>query len=479
MDKKMNKKKLTLLIMTGLLAVNLTACQNKTSKEDPSDNTQVQEDSRVQEDNKAQEDSEGQEDSKEMEDSKSSKPSGTQKSSNASYRKVLNNELSLISTDEGGAETYLKDLTYNGASKPIPYNVTQFAYLDLDLDSEKEIVLALDTGYDGAFEVLKEIDGTVYGYYFNYRSMIPLYADGSMLGSSGAADNKIYRWKFSTTGCTSEVLDSSADIDSTKKRATWYDFTTSNIDKVLGNGSASESASTSKTKTSGSLLNIDQKTQGYVFFGSDTEYLLEEELQYIPTEILRIAKNEIYARHGYRFTSDMKTFFEKKSWYTGNVSASDWSDSKFNTYEKKNVNLLKKYESLETKVPFSTSSVAEGTLIRGDGFTLTLPSVWNDSNYFVTKTGDENADVYGFYSKNNFAYGYGGHVFSLLVYQGPMSEEDSSFCDNLVSLGNDGNRYYYMAQSTDVQRAHDISALDSEWKQLSDTYEQIADSFEI
>lgn len=60
----------------------------------------------------------------------------------------------------------------------------------------------------------------------------------------------------STTGCTEEVIDNSATIDSTKSRATWYDFTTSNIDMVLEN----EAAGVSQTKRSGSLLNINKKT---------------------------------------------------------------------------------------------------------------------------------------------------------------------------------------------------------------------------
>ncbi len=389
------------------------------------------------------------------------------------YKQVLDSSLSFKSTDEGGVETYLNQFKYFGANQlDTPYNIARFAYLDLDLDSEKEIVLELDAGYDGAFEILKEIDGTVYGYYFNYRSINPLYADGSMMGSSGAADFEIYRLQFTTTGCTETVLGSS---DTTSSTATWYDFTTANIDMVLGG----TSQTSSQTTTSGSLLNIDEETVGYVFMDSDTEYLAEDEVKYVPTEILKIARNEIYARHGYQFTSDMKTFFENKEWYSGTVSPSNWSDSKLNTYEKANVQLIKKYENQGAEKPFFASAVAGGTVINEDGFTLTLPSEWTDSNYFAMKRQDSDEKIYSFYSKNNFAYGSGGHVFSLIIYNTPTSEEDLDFCDNLISLGNDGTNYYFMAQSTDVQFAYEIPELSSEWQQLSDTYQEIADSFTL
>lgn len=395
----------------------------------------------------------------------------------AAYIQVLNSYNSFKDTDNFGDDVYLDDFAYQDeyTEDPKPYTINKFAYLDMDEDGENEIVLEMDYGFDGAFEVLKEIDGTVYGYNFGYRSINPLYEDGTMMGSSGAADNEIYRLQFSTTGYTEDVIDSTGTTGSTKTPATWYDFTTENIDKILGN----DTQEIFQSDSLGSLLTINQKNDGYVFYDSDEEYLPEDMMQYIPTEILRIARNEIYARHGYQFTSDMKTFFENKSWYSGTVSASDWSDSELNVYEKKNVELLQKYEDLGAKVPFTTNSVAGGTQINGDGFTITLPSEWNSSNYFAVKTRDNDHDAYIFYSKNNYAYGYNGVVFSLLVYDKPLDENVHLGYDGFVELGNDGSHYFYMGGPTDIQYSYEISALESEYMQLYNTYNEIVDSFEM
>lgn len=413
--------------------------------------------------------------------------SSTDVNSNA-YIQVLNSFETFNDTDNGGEETYLDEFAYESDyTDPTPYNITRFAYLDLDLDGEKEVVLEMDYGFDGAFEVLKEINGTVYGYNFGYRSINPLYEDGTMMGSSGAADSEIYRLQFSTIGYTEDVIDSTGTTGSTKTQATWYDFTTENIDRILGNDSQSDfretfqsdSQGTSQSDSLGGLLSINQKSDGCVYYDSDEEYLPEDMMQYIPTEILRIARNEIYARHGYQFTSDMKTFFENKSWYIGTVSASEWSDSELNVYEKKNVELFQKYEALGAKVPFTTSSVVGGTQINGDGFTITLPSEWNSSNYFAVKTRDKDHDAYVFYSKNNYAYGYNGVVFSLLVYDKPLDENINLGYDGFVELGNDGIHYFYMGGPTDIQHSYEIPALESEYMQLYDTYSEIVDSFEM
>lgn len=55
--------------------------------------------------------------------------------------------------------------------------------------------------------------------------------------------------------------------------------------------------------------------QLYVFPDSGNRILQPEELQSLPTYKLRIARNEIFARHGQRFYSDMKTYFACEPWY--------------------------------------------------------------------------------------------------------------------------------------------------------------------
>ena len=54
----------------------------------------------------------------------------------------------------------------------------------------------------------------------------------------------------------------------------------------------------------------------YIFPNSSYIYLKEEDLWNLTQESLRIAKNEIFARHGYQFrTQELAEYFSKRDWY--------------------------------------------------------------------------------------------------------------------------------------------------------------------
>lgn len=77
----------------------------------------------------------------------------------------------------------------------------------------------------------------------------------------------------------------------------------------------------------------------YIFPNSANSYLSEMELMALTTQQLRIARNEIYARHGYIFTTDeMKQYFAQKLWYIPSVT--EVPDSLLNEYEIYNRDLI-------------------------------------------------------------------------------------------------------------------------------------------
>ncbi len=89
-------------------------------------------------------------------------------------------------------------------------------------------------------------------------------------------------------------------------------------------------------KTPAQIMEADD---GYVFPDVDSAYLDKEDVEPLSTEEIQYAINEVYARHGLKFTKQSnKEKFEKKKWYTGTVD--DQDDIKLNQYEKKNVNLM-------------------------------------------------------------------------------------------------------------------------------------------
>ena len=87
-------------------------------------------------------------------------------------------------------------------------------------------------------------------------------------------------------------------------------------------------------------------TQEYILPESNTRYLSYDEISSLDKETLRLARNEIYARHGRIFTSeDLNTYFSSKSWYHGTVPQESFSDDVFNEFEKANLELITQAEN--------------------------------------------------------------------------------------------------------------------------------------
>jgi len=85
----------------------------------------------------------------------------------------------------------------------------------------------------------------------------------------------------------------------------------------------------------------------YIFPESDTRLLTKEELEGMPADKLRYARNEIFARHGRLFDSaGLQEYFEEKDWYEGSVEPEDFSDSMLNEVEKENISRIKAWEDM-------------------------------------------------------------------------------------------------------------------------------------
>ena len=82
-------------------------------------------------------------------------------------------------------------------------------------------------------------------------------------------------------------------------------------------------------------------------YETDKRYLIKEELSYEPSTVIHLAKNEIYARHGYIFKDkDLYNYFMGCIWYTPTIEPEDFSDKVFNEYEIANLELLDELDSL-------------------------------------------------------------------------------------------------------------------------------------
>ena len=83
----------------------------------------------------------------------------------------------------------------------------------------------------------------------------------------------------------------------------------------------------------------------YMFAESSHRYLSNADLAGLTKDQLRIARNEIYARHGRRFAAaDLQQYFDAKSWYRGTISPEAFQESVLNEFEKYNTQLILQYE---------------------------------------------------------------------------------------------------------------------------------------
>lgn len=80
---------------------------------------------------------------------------------------------------------------------------------------------------------------------------------------------------------------------------------------------------------------------GFIFPDSDVRYLSEDELWTLGQGDLRLALNEIYARHGYIFKDqDYYNYYANFSWYYPSNHANDMTALGFNEIERYNANLI-------------------------------------------------------------------------------------------------------------------------------------------
>lgn len=79
----------------------------------------------------------------------------------------------------------------------------------------------------------------------------------------------------------------------------------------------------------------------FIFPDSSTEYLEFDDFIGLNKDLLRIARNEIYARHGRKFKdAAIQAYFDNMPWYTGYIEPDDFKDDFLNPIEKRNLEMI-------------------------------------------------------------------------------------------------------------------------------------------
>lgn len=83
----------------------------------------------------------------------------------------------------------------------------------------------------------------------------------------------------------------------------------------------------------------------YVLPGSDARYITEADLAGFSAHQCRLARNELYARHGRIFNDkNLQAYFEQFSWYNGRILSDEFPEGLLNKYEQYNRDVIVKYE---------------------------------------------------------------------------------------------------------------------------------------
>lgn len=90
----------------------------------------------------------------------------------------------------------------------------------------------------------------------------------------------------------------------------------------------------------------DIQDDGYLLPDSSSRKLTRADLQGLSKEELRLARNEIFARHGMIFgVADLDAYFATKSWYNPTVAYDEYYDKvEMNSYEEANLVLISQVE---------------------------------------------------------------------------------------------------------------------------------------
>ncbi|MBS6195598.1 MAG: YARHG domain-containing protein [Clostridiales bacterium] len=83
----------------------------------------------------------------------------------------------------------------------------------------------------------------------------------------------------------------------------------------------------------------------FIIPDSSTRYLTNADLSLLSEWEVRVARNEIYARHGRIFkTDDLAEYFEEKDWYVGSIPPELFDDSYLNEIEIENIKFITNFE---------------------------------------------------------------------------------------------------------------------------------------
>jgi len=189
-------------------------------------------------------------------------------------------------------------------------------------DQNKICAIVVKKGYDNS-------DYTRY-FYYDGDDLFFAYYEGDDSHRLYFDNGKLYRWRY----CADASNNSKAtnyDQENTTEYRRWETDVLNDSNQFKG--------------LCDDAIENGVGTQDYVLPGSDMRYVSKEELKDFTAEQCRLARNELYARHGRIFDDEfLQKYFSSKDWYSPSIATADFKESMLNEYEIANRNLIVEYE---------------------------------------------------------------------------------------------------------------------------------------
>ncbi len=176
--------------------------------------------------------------------------------------------------------------------------------------------------------VSKGIDNNEYSrkYYFDGGHLIFAYIEGKDANRLYFKNDRLFRWRYSPN-----ALDPQDAINHDGDYADGY--------VELENYALNEGYHYAGVDAGSTTVSE------YILPNSDRTYLSKSDLRGLSKEECRLARNELYARHGRKFDDEeLMHYFMQFDWYTPRIEPEDFEESMLNDYEMENRDLIVEYE---------------------------------------------------------------------------------------------------------------------------------------
>jgi len=162
----------------------------------------------------------------------------------------------------------------------------------------------------------------------------------SKISDMRAGDPIVVQGKITDVG---EILGYLLDMDDIYA---YGDSGRKHIDDINLGNNANDMDNTGYDNNEDYMDDTDFDGDSYILPNSSNEILTAADLEGLSNDDLRLARNEIYARHGRLFNdAALQEYFNAQSWYIGNIPAEDFSEKEeLSAIERKNIAFIAKYE---------------------------------------------------------------------------------------------------------------------------------------